>query len=851
MKTEYLNDLPSPNDFEQEVERWILRCNRSNLPESVTTLTETPPQPGQPVISQESCDAPLLPIENDRNSDNINFPVDYSNYRQSEITPGSSETDVKQWLKDEVGLNDDLLKKYDRVIEKEHGSDPVFYQSSNFDRSGRPTEINDKDPNILFRLNAMKKDNLEEKINNLKTKVIPNHKQEFETGNRPCSIDLLKNVTERFPVQGASESSKLPENNISDAKDKNLGDNKLNRSYPTSYKKQKSQQNIASSKREKKGIGIQQVETQTPRQFKGNSDFVVYQKGKILNQPENDGTLSKRCLEFKSFFNFENSSKESRLIKFQLEALKFACGCLNARRNGTIIFGVADSVNSTYKHGEIVGFEISEHEFDSKSKYTDALRDGISRCVSSEVVSIAGKCISNPKFVRVAVPDEKNYRYVIEVDVEPAELLCEKHYFKVNLKNIKNCSIKSVEDKYLIYVRKGSSTQSYKNENEQLFILKELQENLIERSVFEKEEKGEQENEFLATKLERLLTRGTFRFNRQNKQILVLSKPTDEQKLSEEWKQAMSFINFMQVTSVFDFDDYSNINGLCVLYQNKETCEFVEKCTFNDYAGNFQELAINLDLRCCENAMWIFANGRSDCNEDKPHLNRTDWHMHSAGICNAVSFLSQPFVIPTGGSIILVLLFSNDFNGLIDTFNEMTRKFGWEPLVIIAENKRVFEEFAETIQRECKGSIEQLEKVSVVGMLWEHVNCTIRSIMSYDAKINFSLSSSSGALVEVDEKFINDLCDLSILSATECKNRTLKNSEDRQQFGEDEELRFYEGNVVGWWNFFSQNHVCERYLFHALQERVQNLLYNANRDKQKNRNSGSKRRNGSQPSFVN
>lgn len=121
-------------------------------------------------------------------------------------------------------------------------------------------------------------------------------------------------------------------------------------------------------------------------------------------------------------------------------------------------------------------------------------------------------------------------------------------------------------------------------------------------------------------------------------------------------------------------------------------------------------------------------------------------------------------------------MFSHDFDGVIDIFNEITKNFGWDPLVIIAEHKRIFDDFADTIQKEGKGSKENLEKVSVIGMPWEHVKSTITTLTGYDEKLNCNLPCSSGAFVNAEERFIETLCDLNILSATQCKNKKFKDS---------------------------------------------------------------------------
>lgn len=582
------------------------------------------------------------------------------------------------------------------------------------------------------------------------------------------------------------------------------------------------------------------IDIQIPRDFKKDSEYVIYYEGRIFSQPENDGTLSLRCIEFKSFFTCINKSKENRLIKFQTEVLRFACGCLNARKNGTIYFGVADDVQKIdgeeYKHGQVVGFQISESDCDKRSKYTDALREGISRCFYSDTVDIAQKCISNPIFVKVSIPGEKFFRFVMEVDVEPLSIKCKNHHFKVNLKNIKNITNKSIENKFVLYLRKGSTTERLVNEKEQLFIKAELPEIVSERNCFENQGKHESvfQSEDLATKLERLLTRGTYKFDKRLWPLLVLGKPNDEQKMNENWGMSMSFIKRIQFTAVFDFDDLSNKNGLCCLHRNPERSSIYTERLFHENAGNLQELANKLGLPYDVKTVWIFANGRIDCSEVKPHFNRSDWHeSYSAGVCDAVSFFNQTFVIPKGRAVIIVLLFSHDFDGVIDTFNEITRNFGWEPLVIIAEHKRIFDDFADTILKEGKGSKENLEKVSVIGMPWEHVNSTISTLTGYDEKLNCNLPCSSGALVNAEERFIETLCDLNILSATQCENKKFKDSKTRKQFSREQEMQFYKGQHVTWWNFFFETHVCLRYRYNTLQQKALALLSHAKEETRK------------------
>lgn len=579
-------------------------------------------------------------------------------------------------------------------------------------------------------------------------------------------------------------------------------------------------------------INEYKYDIQIPRDFEEKPDDVIYHFGSIFSQPENDGTLSLRCLEFKSFFSCVNKAKETRFAKFQKETLKFACGCLNARKNGTIYFGVADSVEQidgeTYKHGEIVGFQISENNSDSRSKYTDVLRCGISDCFDENTKDIALKCISDPRFVRVVISGEKFFRFVMEVDIKPSLSLCKGLHFEANLNEIENLKDRSVKKKFVIYVRKGSSTIQHAEHNDKkLFINVDLPRFDIERKIFEERRKPRcvSHKEVLATKLERLLTRGTFKFDEGFWPILLLGKPNDKQKENEQFGGSLSFIKRIQFTAVFDFDDFSNINGLCWLHRNPERSTISTEQMFHDNAGNLQDLAKKLGILHHSKTVWIFANGQNDSLEPKPHLKRVDWHSHySAGISDAVSFFNQDFVIPKNRELILVLLFSNDFHGVIDTFNEITRNFGWDSIVIIAEENRLFDEFVDTIEREGKGSKENLKEVSVIGMPWHHVNRKIISLLGYNEKLDCVLPCSSGVQMNVEEKFVNKLAYLNILSATQCENKEFPTSDIRKQFARKHEMDFYKGQRVNWWNFFFENHVCSRLIYDKIQKKAFDYL---------------------------
>jgi len=137
---------------------------------------------------------------------------------------------------------------------------------------------------------------------------------------------------------------------------------------------------------------------QTPRPFNAEFETKFYSEGFILNCWE---TGSKDMIapvhEFKIFRVDINSSKDEGIRKFVYETLRFACGCLNERTNGTIHFGVADEVETQtcgYKPKEIVGSVAT-----NKPLFNDKLTEFIDKCFVGESRSNVFITVSDPLFL--------------------------------------------------------------------------------------------------------------------------------------------------------------------------------------------------------------------------------------------------------------------------------------------------------------------------------------------------------------------------------------------------------------------------------------------------------------------
>jgi hypothetical protein len=168
----------------------------------------------------------------------------------------------------------------------------------------------------------------------------------------------------------------------------------------------------------------------------------------------------------------------------------------------------------------------------------------------------------------------------------------------------------------------------------------------------------------------------------------------------------------------------------------------------------------------------------------------------------------------------LILLLHNDFVGVLDTFWDIVAKFGWDPVVIVAESEYIFDEFACLIVKDGKGTRDELDKHSVIGMPWAHVKQTMVQVCGIDETVYPVVLSSSGTPISLNTLFINTCRDIQILSHNECENMYL-DTEARRKLEKKQQIQFYQGAKVTWWNFFFNDQVCPRtdYLKH-LTERI-------------------------------
>lgn len=569
---------------------------------------------------------------------------------------------------------------------------------------------------------------------------------------------------------------------------------------------------------------------QNQRVFKSDSTEIQYSEGLRISTAEHDGAVSFQCYEYKFVPESLISKGSSRTLEFcNKEIIRFAGGCLNARKNGTIMFGIGDShgnmdCNRRFVHGEVVGVPIDDIPGDFKPDLTDSLRTAISKCFENNGSRAALMCIGNPVFVRVVTQLPSSRRYVIEIDIEPSSIFCKYQHFKIN-RSITITS-KDIEKEFTIYVRENTGTVKKNKDEEVLFVEIYLPDIIRKRLEDENQMLQSRISDPIETPMDRLrkfVCNGSNKRDKSILPILVLNKPTDEQKENDQWKRCLKFITFLDVLAVFDFDDESNINGLCAAYGNKENSILQDEKMFHSYSGNILDLANKLGIPQYMKTVWIFSNGRSDIKPAKPCRRGSNWtNAYSAGIRDAVICYSQTKIIPNRRPLVIILLFSDNLDGIVETFKEIVVRFGWDKIAIIATEV--------TLKRfitECRDMEDDIKERSVSGkgMTWEHVNAAFLEITGNEDQENIYLPTSSGAHVPADEKFVETLTELHILSAKQCENKKFESIEAEVEFASEVEHKFNRGDKVEWFNFyFNEFHVLKRHCFDRLKSSVGCIL---------------------------
>ena len=550
-------------------------------------------------------------------------------------------------------------------------------------------------------------------------------------------------------------------------------------------------------------------------EFKGGH----YNEGWVLPSRE---TGSKDLItpvhEFKLLRQFVKSSYEDTIKKFLYETMRFACGCLNERTNGTIHYGVADEVleqTCGYHPREIVGTSVAD-----RPKYNSMLVEHIPKCFEGDSKKIVGDCIRPPVFIPVKEKDAKepsSDKVVIEVDIVPSSSFCADKIFKVGFK-----SLRKGKEEVVPYVRCGSETQAI------VEVLK-MEEYLERRPKLDEERKKQEEQyakldleepdslKHLHAKLKRLLCANKNVLDSSVYPILVLSKPganMDQVYLEKTFR----FIENISWKVIIDFDDQgSDSSGLCKVFK---AGPHLSKCDIHeaeDYDGN-EDLTEGIDNK----THWIFGNGYANLGKEALTFKQWNNSKRKRGLSFVIQSLAKK--LPRVRAVVLFLILSKEYESIADTFKDFCTYFdGPNQLVYAAESQETVSDWVAKLSSTCLEKHELRDR-GVVGMSWsEFQECMQQMVGGIDRQQCYSITSS-GTPYPLEHVTFNNI---DIVSAQECEELRDLNSAERNHISFQEEINFYKGYPVSWRNFWFSDaqkiHVLRRDNYKYLKEIIEEM----------------------------
>ncbi|CAH2291899.1 sterile alpha motif domain-containing 9-like [Pelobates cultripes] len=538
-----------------------------------------------------------------------------------------------------------------------------------------------------------------------------------------------------------------------------------------------------------------------------------YVKNQVLEPETGIKDLIIPCHEYKSLVTAANLDRVRLQAKFACEVIRFGCACMNTRTNGTIHFGVMDSVEGKgYQHGEIVGIPVSDQDW-----YVDAL-DYIEKCFTKESHEAARSCIRPPKFIEVIQKESMEQRFVVEVDIVPQLISVKGKVFQVSLPKFNEKSNKVSQDKRAMYRRVGAKSEIVPEEDSVSFI-QGLQHVDLKREQAEcKSDSQISAPENLRRKLV-LLTGGKEYMDDTLWYILVANK-CEQHHLKD-----LNFLMRVNVFCVFDFDPDSDETGLCSKYKEHHARNIHSLISYSNENG-LSRSELQKSLCLFDQTSWIFCNGRNNYRGGDEPCDEDTWiKTKKKYLKKAVSLICND-IFPKGSFIVIFFLMSPVEKPIVDAFHEFYSEMnGIEDIICIAEIKEYYNSWASLAQASCKMQI--LEQRSIVGIPLRHIDATVQNMFPV-ANSNRNLPVSSKGVCVLETPAEERMNSLEILCVNECNDKNL----DHLTKEEVKELEgtYYRGGKISWKHFWlAEQKKCgefiERDAFNKVQEMLKGILY--------------------------
>ncbi|MCJ8750294.1 hypothetical protein PDJAM_G00261000 [Pangasius djambal] len=502
--------------------------------------------------------------------------------------------------------------------------------------------------------------------------------------------------------------------------------------------------------------------------------------------------------------------------KFNKEVFRFAAGCMNSRTNGTIHFGVADSKDTEYAHGEIIGVSVK-----NKDTIIDHFNQGIKSYFERHIDDAIG-CIRQPRFVEVLCPNSTFAgKYVIEVDVVPAHSVVQGKLFYIQTLDEENEWKKSKGES--LFFREGAATKDICKIGNP----KDLQHEIARRTKLidildnrRKEAEKRPESKITSNqgeKLKNLMTCGGSRLGYYDYYIIVTNKSHPEQL------QHLQFMTQLKLFCVLDFDSNSALSGSCHSYRESRIANLHTPSQFH---GDQETVTKNLNLY--KQTSWVFCNGREDLSteSDRPHC-PSEWLTNKAGeVQDMISFLCNPRILRKGRFLVIFLLLStveamND--PIFETFMSFYKILGrTECILCVCTSDASFKKWRDFVQTRCEHDISQR---SIYDLELSEINGTILKLAQYKQNAGRLLPSAGGSSVVFQQKDEDLMPSLAVLCENECENVFDESSSEFQEFRITTEAEFYRGDKAKWWNFyFSEKNTAKPFIKRDKYDQLKHMI---------------------------
>ncbi|XP_052084634.1 sterile alpha motif domain-containing protein 9-like [Mytilus californianus] len=500
------------------------------------------------------------------------------------------------------------------------------------------------------------------------------------------------------------------------------------------------------------------------------------------------------------------SGEEDMYYTISIECVQFAAACLNERTNGTIHFGLQSYSEEFYLEGEVKGIPLS------RSECIENINNTIFNQFYSDQLDSVFKCIRPPQFVDV-IPFHKTRLSVLEIDIVPESTLMGDEVFFVKVKN------ENVPKLYR-FTHTGIRPYHITDADVRDYICKKLP--MIQKHRQEEETKNKTSSfrADLRIKIKDLLHAENDRLKKSYVYPLVFLSHLG----SDIDLENLEFLTDLGFFAFFDFSYLTKKSNILEYLKNDKSCT-LDVCMVDHFdKENTDTLQKSMQMINCEEAgsrKWIHCNGESEISPGP--MNKREWKQtYSIGFKEAVRFYRQ--LIPKGRALVIFLLFSKEYEILLEAAEDVITSFT-DQWMVIAETDEVTEQwFSELLRRDTVDKKEIKER-SVTGMSWRHVNVTILELSTGPSSFKCVIPLSNGGLCSLSEEKRHAFRDIDILSINECEDHEMSANQDKLNEIERQHAdSFYRGRGISWWNFWFEDHVLKRNIHRELDKKLQEAL---------------------------